>query len=73
MEIFLHPSSSPLFKNINVYLFLYLVDEEYGFLDLVLFLVNHFWILNHVAPSSRMAETLMNNSCNCVLTEKGKN
>ena len=42
MDIFLHPSSSPLFKNVNTYLFLYLVDGEYCFLDLILFLVNHF-------------------------------
>ena len=72
MEIFLHASSSPLFKNVNAYLFLYLVDGEYGFLDLILFLVNHFRFLNHAAPSSVMAGTLMNHACNRVLTEKGK-
>ena len=53
MEIFLHSSSSPLFKNANAYLFLYLVDGMYGFLDLIFFLVNHFRLLNHAAPSSR--------------------
>ena len=74
MEIFLHPSSSPLFKNVkNAYLFLYLVDGEYGFLDLILFLVNHFRFLNYAAPFSLMAGTLMNYACNRVLTEKGKN
>ena len=36
MEIFLHTSSSPLFKKVNAYLFLYLVDGKYGFLDLIL-------------------------------------
>ena len=35
MDIFLHPSSSPLFENINAYLCLYLVDGEYGSLDLI--------------------------------------
>ena len=69
MENFLHPSSSPLFKNVNAYLFLYLVDGEYGFLDFV----NHFRLLNHAAPSLLMAGTLMNHACNRVLTEKGKN
>ena len=73
MEIFLHPSSSPLLKNVNAYFFLYLVDGEYGFLDLILFLVNHFRLLNHAAPSSLTAGTLMNHACNRVLTEKGKN
>ena len=73
MEIFLHPSSSTLFKNVNAYLFLYLVDGEYDFLDLTLFLVNHFRFLNHAAPCSLMARTLMNHACNRVLTEKGTN
>ena len=72
MEIFLHPSSAPLLKNVNAYLFLYLVDGEYGFLDLILFLVNHFRLLNHAAPSSLMAGTLMNHACNRGLTKKGK-
>ena len=75
MEIFLHPSSSPLSKNVNAYLFLYFVDGEYGFLDLILFLVNHFRLLNHAASSSLMAGTsgtLINHACNRVLTEKGK-
>ena len=73
MEIFLYPSSSPLLKNVNAYLFLYLVDGEYGFFDLILFLVNHFGLLNHAAPSSLTAGTLMNHACNRVLTEEGKN
>ena len=58
---------------LNAYLFLYLVDGKYGFLDLILFLVNHFRFLDHAAPSSLMAGTLMNHACNHVLTEKGKN
>ena len=73
MEIFLHPSSSPLFKNVNAYLFLYLVDAEYGFLDLILFLVNNFRFLNDAAPSSLMTGTLLKHACNRVLIEKGKN
>ena len=64
--------SSPLFKNVNAYLLLYLVDGEYGFLDLILFIVNHFRLLNHADPSSPMAGTLMNHACNRVLTKKGK-
>ena len=73
MEIFLHPSSSPLFKSVNAYLFLYFVDGEYGYRDLILFLVNHFRFLNYAAPFSLMAGTLMNHACNRVLTEKDKN
>ena len=49
-----------------MHLFLYLVDGEYGFLDLVLSLVNHFRFLNHAAPSSLMTGTLMNHACNRV-------
>ena len=41
--------------------------------DLILFLVNHFRLLNYAAPSSLMAGTLMYHACNHVLTEKGKN
>ena len=41
--------------------------------DLILFLVNHFRLLNHAAPSSFMAGTLTNHECNRVLTGKGKN
>ena len=43
-------------KNVNTYLFL----SEYSFLDLIFFLVNHFRFLNHAAPCSLMARTLMN-------------
>ena len=76
MEIFLHQSSSLLFKtckNVTEYLFLYLVDGEYGFLDLILLLVNHFRPLNYAAPSSFIAGTLINHACNRVLTRKVKN
>ena len=72
-NFFLHPRPSPLYKDVNAYLFLYLVDGEYGFLDLILFLVNHFRLLKHASSSSLMAGTLMNHACNRVLTEKGKN
>ena len=72
MEIFLYPSSLPFLKNINVNFFLYLVDGEYGILELILFLINHFRLLNHAAPSSLNAGTLMNHVCNPVLTERAK-
>ena len=63
MEVFLHPSSSPLLKNINTYLFFYLVDGEYSFLYLFLILVNQFRLLDNAAPSSLMAGRDVNESC----------
>ena len=51
MEIFLHPSSSSLFKNLNAYLFLYFVDGESGFLDLILFLVRKPFTVPKPRPS----------------------
>ena len=49
------PEFFALVQNVNGYLFLYPVDGEYDFLDLISFLVNHFRLLNHAAPYSLMA------------------